>query len=178
MHNTNGKILQTVKTVSGENGQLKLNCPARELNGNSIILLRGAKNSENNHILLRSADGLNQNAKANILFEDGKLGQFLIQQGDLSEGVVLQTVKRLGSGTPILLLSDGGTNNGHILIQTAQTEEVQNASDAGEESDSNILVQALEGLKENDNLNLCGKSSSSTPLGSGKLYFFFSFFLH
>lgn len=164
MHNTNGKIVRAI--ANSDNRTLSIN---RELNGNNIILLRGAKSSDNGHILLRTTttDGLSS-GKTNLVC-DAKLGQIFIQQSDLSEGVLLQSVKRLGTGTPILLLSgNDSTGNGHILIQTSSNEDARNTVEFADEhpaTDNNILVQALEGLQDNES----GSAKAiSTPLGSGK----------
>lgn len=175
MHNTNGKIVRAIATAApAENRQITANS---ELNGNNIIFLRGAKTSDNGHILLR-ADSLNS-SKTNLVLDDGeagKLGQFFIQQGDLGEGVFLQSVKRLGGGTPILLFSGNDNGNGHILIQTTSapsgSDETRStvAEFVEENAQDNILVQALEGLKDNNENT--GVRSASTPLGSGKFCYF------
>lgn len=179
MHNTNGKIVRAITTNSvNDNRTLSIN---RELNGNNIILLRGAKSPDNNnggHILLRTtttttttaADSLNA-TKTNLVC-DAKLGQIFIQQSDLTDGVLLQSVKRLGTttGTPILLLSGNDNGNSHILIQTSSSnDETQtHAVEFHEErATDNILVQALEGLQDNESNNT-HKAVVSTPLGSGK----------
>lgn len=162
MHNTNGKIVRAITNSVNDNRTLSIN---RELNGNNIILLRGAKSSDNNHILLRT-DSLNS-TKTNLVC-DAKLGQIFIQQSDLTEGLLLQSVKRLGTtGTPILLLSGNDNGNSHILIQTSTNEETQNSVEFTEEhATDNILVQALEGIQDNESNNT--KTTVSMPLGSGK----------
>lgn len=159
MHNTNGKIVRAITNSVNDNRTLNIN---GELNGNNIILLRGSKS-----------------AKTNLVC-DAKLGQIFIQQSDLTEGVLLQSVKRLGTGTPILLLSGNDNGNGHILIQTSGAEETQNNGEFAEEQQptDNILVQALEGLQDNESTNT---RTVSTPLGSGEFYhyfFFLSYLLH
>lgn len=160
MHNTNGKIVRAITNSVNDNRSLSIN---RELNGNNIILLRGAKSPDNGHIFLRT-DSLNS-TKTNLVC-DAKLGQIFIQQSDLTEGVLLQSVKRLGTGTPILLLSGNDNGNSHILIQTSSNEETQNNVEFTEEhATDNILVQALEGLQDNESSNT---KAISTPLGSGK----------
>lgn len=172
---------------------------AAELNRNNIILLRSAKGTENGHILLRttsSSDVLtattqtqhnNHHVKNNIVLEEGdhhhrlhhhhhhnshqtaKIGQIFIQQSDLGKGVLVQSVKRFGGGTPILLLSGRDNGNGHILIQTAPAEDVaHNVAEIVEEHSENILVQALEGIHDNEAGGSGSNRSLSTPIGSGK----------
>lgn len=165
MHNTNGKIVRALTGTINDNRSTATG----ELNGNNIIFLRGGKSTDNGHLLLR-ADALNSSAKTNLVLDDGdgKLSQIFIQQSDLTEGVLLQSVKRLGSGTPILLLSGNDNGNGHILIQTASApaEEQQSNVEFAEETagSDNILVQALEGLQDTE----LAPRNASTPLGSGK----------
>lgn len=159
MHTSTGKV-QEVRQIQGE------------LNGNNIIFLRGAKSHDNGHILLRT------DSKANLVLDESdgaKLGQIFFQQNDLSEGVILQSVKRLGGGHgPILLLSGGDNGNGHILIQTTAPtntqEEVVQTADYVEEVQENILVQALEGLK--DVAETPPARNSATPLGSGRIFYY------
>lgn len=66
MHNTNSKVVQA---AISDNRSQNL---ATEINGNNIIFLRGAKTSDNGHILLR-----NDVLKTNFVLEDGdsKLSQ-------------------------------------------------------------------------------------------------------
>lgn len=166
MHNSNGKIVRALAGSLTDN-----RATSSELNANNIIFLRGSKSTDNGHLLLR-ADTLNSSAKTNLVLDDsdGKLSQIFIQQSDLAEGVLLQSVKRLGSGTPILLLSGSDNGNGHILIQTTATsvEEQQTNVEFAEETagSDNILVQALEGLQDTEPT----VRNASTPLGSGKLF--------
>lgn len=167
MHNTNGKIVRALAGNLNDNRAV-----SGELNGNNIIFLRSGKSTDNGHLLLR-ADTLNSSAKTNLVLDDGegKLSQIFIQQSDLTEGVLLQSVKRLSSGTPILLLSGNDNGNGHILIQTtaASAEEQQTSVEFTEETagSDNILVQALEGIQDTETV----PRNASTPLGSGKLIF-------
>ncbi|GJQ75585.1 hypothetical protein Trydic_g17666 [Trypoxylus dichotomus] len=163
MHNTNGKIVRALAGSLNDN-----RTTTGELNGNNIIFLRGGKSTDNGHLLLR-ADTLNSSTKTNLVLDDGegKLSQIFIQQSDLTEGVLLQSVKRLSSGTPILLLSGNDNGNGHILIQTttASAEEQQPNVEFTEETagSDNILVQALEGIQDTEPT----PRNASTPLGSG-----------
>ncbi|CAH0555334.1 unnamed protein product [Brassicogethes aeneus] len=156
MHNTNAKIVRAIP-VTNDN-----RTTGTELNRNNFILLRGAKSSENGgHILLRT-DHLTKNGGGLVLDDgDGKLGQIFIQQNDVTKGVLVQSVKRLGAGTPILLLSGHEGGNGHILIQAGPADEIQTVGDIEEPND--ILVQALEGLNEGD---ASSSRSLSTPIGS------------
>ncbi|XP_022907553.1 calmodulin-binding transcription activator 2 isoform X3 [Onthophagus taurus] len=160
MHNTNGKIIRAVTTATINN-----NAPGNgELNGNNIIFLRGTK-TENSHLLLRTDALATSSTKANLVLEDsdGKLSQIFIQQSDLTDGVILQSVKRLGAGTPILLLSGNDNGNGHILIQTTAVDDqpTTTVEFAEETPGDNILVQALEGLQDEPT-----SKCVSTPLGS------------
>lgn len=165
MHNTNGKIVRALAGGLSDN-----RTTTAELNGNNIIFLRGGKSTDNGHLLLRT-DALNTTTKTNLVLDDGegKLSQIFIQQSDLTEGVLLQSVKRLGSGTPILLLSGNDNGNGHILIQTtaASADEQQTNVEFAEETagSDNILVQALEGLQDTEP---APTRNASTPLGSGE----------
>lgn len=81
----------------------------RDLPGN-IILLRGSKlgGDGSHHVLLKS----------NLVMDDGGSDRkILLQQTDV-DGLVLHSVKPLGtSGGPIFLLSNGDGGGGHILIQ-------------------------------------------------------------
>ncbi|KAG5895910.1 hypothetical protein JTB14_031817 [Gonioctena quinquepunctata] len=162
MHGNNSKIVRAISTNANENNQTP-SC-ATEINRNNFILVRNSKATETGHIFLRT-DSLNH-SKNNFILEDtenGKIGQILIQQSEIKKGVFVQSVKRLSS--PIFLLSGGDTGNGHILIQTAPTEEIRRTGDVVEEASDNILVQALEGIHDGE----AGSSRSlSTPIGSGK----------
>lgn len=172
MHNTNGKIVRAVTTTAARSEVRPLTLNG-ELNGNNIIFLKGAK-ATNGTILLR-ADALNT-TKTSLVLDEGdssKLGQIFIQQGDLGEGVILQSVKRLGGGAPIFLLSGNDNGNSHILIETTSTsqnslEETQQSEFVEETGQDNILVQALEGIKDTAE-SITPRSVSTTPLGSGEL---------
>lgn len=128
------------------------------------------------------------NFNSSLVLEDTSNNQtkqrhILIQQNDLTEGVLVQSVKRLTSGTPILLLGGGEGSNGHILIHTgpSHTDEIHQheaSSNADESSSSdNILVRAFEGIHDNEvnkNANTSAKICS-TPIGSGKFRVHFQF---
>ncbi|KAL3270049.1 hypothetical protein HHI36_009105 [Cryptolaemus montrouzieri] len=173
MHNTNGKLMRTLTTSSlGQHGSQEM--------GRNIILIRSSKTTDSGQILLRTTEPL-RSSKTNLVLEDSSTNQskhrhILIQQNDLTEGVFVQSVKRLTSGTPILLLGSGEGTNGHILIQTASAPgEDSNLNeistpDESSSSDNNILVQALEGIHDQEgNGNGNGSSKSvSTPIGSGE----------
>lgn len=161
MHNTNAKIVRAIPTTN-LNESRTATISASDLNRGNYILLRGTKSSDNGHILLRT-DNLT-NSKSGLVLEDGeaKLGQIFIQQNDITKGVLVQSVKRLGAGTPILLLSGHDNSNGHILIQAAPADEIQTVGEIEESND--ILVQALEGLNEGE---ASSSRSLSTPIGSG-----------
>lgn len=160
MHNPGGKSgLPTTSAISDNNS---LNV-SRELNGN-IILLRGSKITENGHILLRT-DNLNS-LKNNLVVDgsEGKVGQLLIQQSDLTEGLLLHSVKRLGNGAPIFLLSGNDNSNGHILIQTSGGEDAEGIGEVVEEQvQDRISLRALDGSQEEELTK-----SILVPLGSGK----------
>ncbi|XP_063932843.1 calmodulin-binding transcription activator 2 isoform X6 [Zophobas morio] len=160
MHNTNAKLVRALTNNLSDSRP-----SGAEVNRGNIILVRGAKTSDGGHILLRT-DSL-PTSKTSLVLEEGdhgKLGQIFIQQSDLAEGVLLQSVKRLGGGTPIFLLSGNDNGNGHFLIQTTSAEDVHSVADIGEEQGGdNILLQALEGLQDNETSNSRG---ISTPIGS------------
>ncbi|RZC31852.1 hypothetical protein BDFB_001173 [Asbolus verrucosus] len=162
MHNTNAKLVRALT-----NNLTETRPSGAEVNRGNIIFVRGAKTSDGGHILLRTESV--PASKTSLVLEEGdhgKLGQIFIQQGDLAEGVLLQSVKRLGSGTPIFLLSGNDNGNGHFLIQTTSAEDVHSVADVGEEQGGdNILLQALEGLHDNETSNSRG---ISTPIGSGR----------
>lgn len=107
-----------------------------------------------------------------------KFGQIFIQQSDLGKGVLVQSVKRFGGGTPILLLSGRDNGNGHILIQTTAADDGHhNVAEIVEDHSENILVQALESIQDNEasgsnNGVGGGNRGLSTPIGSGKWKFF------
>lgn len=152
MHNTNAKIIHTTTAATAD--------LSAELNGNRIIFLRGAKATDNGHILVRS-DLFTSTKTANLLLDDSD-GKIFIQ-GDAGEGVFLQSVKRLDASAPILLLSGNDNANGHILIQTAGGED---SVDYGEEqTGDNILVRALEGLQDGET---AGWTVAPTALSSGR----------
>lgn len=171
MHNPNTKLVAATAEVNRT--------------GN-IIFVRGAKTTDGGggvggssggggvggHILLRTESLAT--SKTSLVLEEGdhgKLGQIFIQQSDLAEGVLLQSVKRLGGGTPIFFLSGNDNGNGHFLIQTTSAEDVHSVADiVGEEqAGDNILLQALEGLQDGD--AAIGRGIS-TPIGSGELQIF------
>ncbi|KAH0811413.1 hypothetical protein GEV33_011378 [Tenebrio molitor] len=162
MHNTNAKLVRALT-----NNLTESRPSGAEVNRGNIIFVRGAKTSDGGHILLRT-DSL-QTSKTSLVLDEGdhgKLGQIFIQQSDIAEGVLLQSVKRLGGGTPIFLLSGNDNGNGHFLIQTTSAEDVHSVADIGEEQGGdNILLQALEGLHDNETSSTRG---ISTPIGSGK----------
>ncbi|XP_044272249.1 calmodulin-binding transcription activator 2 isoform X9 [Tribolium madens] len=161
MHNTNAKLVRALT-----NNLTESRPSGAEVNRGNIILVRGAKTSDGGHILLRT-DSLPTSKTTSLVLEEGdhgKLGQIFIQQSDIGEGVLLQSVKRLGGGTPIFLLSGNDNGNGHFLIQTTSAEDVHSVADIGEEQPGdNILLQALEGLHDNETSNGRG---ISTPIGS------------
>ena len=129
MHNTNAKLVRALTNNLSDSRP-----SGAEVNRGNIILVRGAKTSDGGHILLRT-DSL-PTSKTSLVLEEGdhgKLGQIFIQQSDLAEGVLLQSVKRLGGGTPIFLLSGNDNGNGHFLIQTTSAEDVHSVADIGEE---------------------------------------------
>ncbi|XP_045473407.1 calmodulin-binding transcription activator 2 isoform X4 [Harmonia axyridis] len=171
MHNTNGKLVRALTTTNlGQHGSQEL--------GRNIILIRSTKATDSGQILLRTNEPL-RSSKTNLVLEDTSNNQtkqrhILIQQNDLTEGVLVQSVKRLTSGTPILLLGGGEGSNGHILIHTgpSHTDEIHQheaSSNADESSSSdNILVRAFEGIHDNEvnkNANTSAKICS-TPIGS------------
>ncbi|XP_064211128.1 calmodulin-binding transcription activator 2 isoform X3 [Tribolium castaneum] len=161
MHNTNAKLVRALT-----NNLTESRPSGAEVNRGNIIFVRGAKTSDGGHILLRT-DSLPTSKTTSLVLEEsdhGKLGQIFIQQSDIGEGVLLQSVKRLGGGTPIFLLSGNDNGNGHFLIQTTSAEDVHSVADIGEEQPGdNILLQALEGLHDNETSNGRG---ISTPIGS------------
>ncbi|KAF2900122.1 hypothetical protein ILUMI_06063 [Ignelater luminosus] len=163
MHTTNSKSgLAAAGSSLNDNNSLNVN---RELNGN-IILLRGSKITENGHILLRT-DSLNS-LKNNLVVDSndgGKVGQLYIQQSDLTEGLLLHSVKRLGNGAPILLLSGNDNGNGHILIQTSSTDDAEGGSEIIEEQvQERISLHALDGTHDEETAK-----SLLVPLGSGDM---------
>lgn len=170
MHHTNTKLVRALASLGGDSRPV-------DVNRGNIILLRGAKTSDGGHILLRTES---HPKTANLVVDEGeqqaKLGQIFIQHqqqqsGDLAEGVVLQSVKRLGGGAPIFLLSsnDNGNGGGHFLIQTTSAEDVVEEERVGCD---NILLQALEGLQDTETSNCSSGRGISTPIGSGKEFFF------
>lgn len=164
MHTTNSKSgLAAAGSSLNDNNSLNVN---RELNGN-IILLRGSKITENGHILLRT-DSLNS-LKNNLVVESsdgGKVGQLYIQQSDLTEGLLLHSVKRLGNGAPILLLSGNDNGNGHILIQTSSTDDAEGGSEIIEDQvQERISLHPLDGSQDEETTK-----SLLVPLGSGKSF--------
>lgn len=206
MHNTNAKLVRALTNNLNENrtstttttNPTTINATATtEINRNNIIFVRRTKAIENGHIFLRTTTTtttpndnhhLVQSSKTNLVLNDNngdssnncKFGQIFIQhQNDLSETVLLQSVKRLGAGTPIFLLSGNDNGNGHFLIQTASADDVHSVAEIGDEQgssgDNNILLQALEGLHDND----AGSASRgiSTPIGSGNNSFIFKIYL-
>ncbi|KAF5289535.1 hypothetical protein FQR65_LT11810 [Abscondita terminalis] len=133
----------------------------RELNGN-IILLRGSKVNENGHILLRT-DHLNY-LKNNLVVDDsnGKVGQLLVQQSDLTDGLLLHSVKRLGNGAPIFLLSGNDNGNGHILIQTSSGDDAESVSEIAEDQiQERISLRTLDVCPDEETTK-----SITVPLGS------------
>lgn len=94
------------------------------------------------------------------------LFQVFIQQNDVGEGVILQSLKRLGGGTPILLLSGNDNGNGHILIQTSGDDAGAVGEFVDDQSGDNILVRALEGMQETE--QAATRTPTSTPLSSGE----------
>lgn len=159
MHPNNSKVVGTIATNLADT---RPSSGAADLNRNNFILLR--KSSDVGHILLRTQ------SKNNLLLEDpdsSKFGQILIQQSDIKKSVFVQSVKRLRS--PILLLSGGDSNNDHILIQ-ANPDDIRSSAKVVmkvEESSENILVRALEGIRDTD----AGSSrGTTTSLGAGKFY--------
>ncbi|KAK9873427.1 hypothetical protein WA026_014876 [Henosepilachna vigintioctopunctata] len=173
MHNTNGKLARSLTASSlGQHGSQEL--------GRNIILIRSSKTSNPGQILLRTTEPL-RTSKTNLVLEDdsgiqSKHRHFFIQQNDVTKGLFVQSVKRLTSETPILLLGGGEGSNGHILIQTTQAsgdDSSLNEHSTTEEpsSSDNILVQALEGLSDhevNASSNICNVKSVSMPIGSGE----------
>ncbi|KAF5291168.1 hypothetical protein FQA39_LY14410 [Lamprigera yunnana] len=136
----------------------------RELNGN-IIFLRGSKISECGHILLRT-DNLKY-SKNNLVLEDGngKVGQLLVQQSDLSDGLLLHSVKRLGNGAPIFLLSGNDNGNGHILIQTSSGDDAESVSEIVEDQiQERISLRSVDGCPDEETTK-----SITVPLGSDLL---------
>lgn len=160
MQPSNSKIVRTIATTCLTDTRTPTTS-ATDLSRNNFILVRNSKTSEGtSHILLRT------HSKNELVLEDGengKIGQILIQQSDFKKGVLVQSVKKLTS--PIFLLSSGESSNGHILIQTASTDEVRHAEEIVEDTSDNILVRALEGIQNGDS----GISKGfATPIGTGK----------
>ncbi|XP_050304910.1 calmodulin-binding transcription activator 1 isoform X3 [Anthonomus grandis grandis] len=156
MPNTTPKIIRTI------NGT--------ELNTNNIILLRSTKSLEGGHILLRT-DNL---VKNNILLDDGgesKIGQIILQpNNEFKKGVYLQGVKRLGTTTPILLLSSGDNGGGHLIIHTTPdqaTATPQRTQDGGESAMLKGTNQALDLITDIDaGCSSANGRGTSTPIGS------------
>ncbi|KAK4875874.1 hypothetical protein RN001_012296 [Aquatica leii] len=153
------KVESNEKQMHDASGSL--NDSNRELNGN-IILLRGSKLTENGHILLRT-DNLNY-LKNNIVVDDsnGKVGQLLVQQSDLTDGLLLHSVKRLGNGAPIFLLSGNDNGNGHILIQTSPGDDAESVSEIVEDQiPERISLRAVDACPDEETTK-----SITVPLGS------------
>uniref|UniRef100_A0A1Y1N492 CG-1 domain-containing protein n=1 Tax=Photinus pyralis TaxID=7054 RepID=A0A1Y1N492_PHOPY len=130
----------------------------RELNGD-IILLRGSKLPENGHILLRAE---NLNCLKNNLVLDDTGGKLLLQQSDITDGLLLHSVKRLGNGAPIFLLSGNDNGNGHILIQTSPSDDAESVSEIVEDQiQEQISLRALDGCPDEETTK-----SITLPLGS------------
>lgn len=160
MHPSNSKIVRTIATNCLTDTRTP-STSATDLSRNNFILVRNTKSSDApSHILLRT------HSKNELLLEDGKngkLGQIIIQQSDYKKSVFVQSVKKLSS--PIFLLSSSETSNGHILIQTAPSEETRQSDELAEDTSDNILVRALEGIQDRDPVNGRGLA---TPIGSGE----------
>lgn len=139
----------------------------REVNGN-VILLRGSKITDSGHILLRT-DNLNS-LKSNLVVDNcnGNVRQLLIQQSDLTEGLLLHSVRRLGNGAPILFLNGNDNDNGHILIQTSGSDDAEGVNDVVEERrQERINLRTLEAPQDDDTTK-----SMLVPRGSGKCLIF------
>lgn len=160
MHNTTatGKLFR----INNDGKTIK-----SDLNCGNIIFLRGARSSDGGHLVI-GADGVIGASKGNVLLDGGdavKRRQLVLQQAGARDGVLLQSVKRFGAGTPILLLGTGDKTNGHILIQTSPVEDSRAVNELGEEQASDVFVQAVETLQDGES---CSARNVATPLGSGE----------